>query len=204
VSDEHDVGITTWYPPGLLPDGCELTATGMVLPSDLTFEDWQDVGPVLLSFEAHAERALTVVRWAIADWLRYGEHRFGEKYAQAVEVTGLSETRLMTLNWLADKVPSSRRREDLTIEHHVAVAALPAPQQESLLKDAAAHGWSVRWLKSQARDQEAENGGEDPDAARAKYHLALARESLERLDCDVAQALVQLNLLGPMGWRMEA
>jgi hypothetical protein len=57
----------------------------------------------------------------------------GEKYAQAVEVTGKSYQSIADAKWVADRVELSRRRENLSWSHHVEVAALPAKAADRLL-----------------------------------------------------------------------
>jgi hypothetical protein len=182
-----------------LPEGCKLTPTGLKLPPNLSFEDWEGIGLHLQTLESQFERSLQIVRWAIGDWLRYGEHRWGEKYAQAVKQTGLSEQRLMTLNWLAEKVEISRRRKELTIEHHVAIAALPPEDQERLLDEAVQEEWSARTLHRHAQDRDAENNGKDPAIARAGRALGAACSILKEIEDKVIQAgLIQKYLITPL------
>ena len=60
-----------------------LTATGYHLPDGLTFDQWAAEGSVLLSMARSC-------MWWVGDWIRYGERRYGEKYAQAIEATGMT------------------------------------------------------------------------------------------------------------------
>src|SRR5690242_18845623 len=78
----------------------ELTATGLVLPEDLSFDQWQRIGDVLKRMEKS-------VQWWIGDWLRFGERKYGEMYSQALEVTDYSYQALNDMKWTAGRVDSS-------------------------------------------------------------------------------------------------
>ena len=47
-------------------------------------DEWQAVG-------SYPQGAACSIQWCIGDWLNYGERRYGETYAQAIEATGLDE-----------------------------------------------------------------------------------------------------------------
>jgi hypothetical protein len=113
---------------GALPG--ELSETGYRLPPDLTYERWASIGATLLL----THRA--VMFW-IGDWLRYGEARYGEKYAQAIETTDFAYQTLRNAVWVCEHVEMSRRRDNLSFGHHDAIAALDPGQQDELLERAA-------------------------------------------------------------------
>ncbi|HET8814404.1 MAG TPA: hypothetical protein VFM51_05545 [Solirubrobacterales bacterium] len=52
---------------------------------------------------------------------------------------------------IATAFETSRRRDDLTWSHHVAVAALPEAEQEAWLDRAASEGFSVADLRTELR-----------------------------------------------------
>lgn len=105
----------------------QISPVGLVLHGEVSFDEWRQLGPNL----AMLERSM---RWSIADWINYGEVRYGEKYAQALSETGLEYGYLANLSWLARSVPISRRREELGLSHHAVVAPLPDDQQDLWLQ----------------------------------------------------------------------
>ncbi|HWO48080.1 MAG TPA: hypothetical protein VNM41_08470, partial [Solirubrobacterales bacterium] len=62
-------------------------------------------------------------QWWLGDWVRYGADKWGEKYTQAARITGYDPRSLANMASIAAAFDSSRRRDDLTWSHHVAVAA---------------------------------------------------------------------------------
>src|SRR5262245_38055550 len=58
-----------------------VSAVGLMLPKDLSYSDWKNVARTLQTIERS-------VMWWIGDWIRFGEQRWGEKYREAMEVTG--------------------------------------------------------------------------------------------------------------------
>jgi hypothetical protein len=90
-------------------------------------------------------------QWWLGDWVRYGAEKWGEKYTQAAKITGYDPRSLANMASIAAAFDSSRRRDDLTWSHHVAVAGLPAGEQERWLDRAAAEGLSVADLRTELR-----------------------------------------------------
>ena len=120
----------------------DVSATHIVLRPDLSFAEWEDA----LRWLGTVARG---VQFWVGDALNYGEHAFGEKYAQAIDVTGLSVQTLMNWAWVAANVAPVRRSAELSWSHHLAVAALEPGSQSELLGNARAGGWSSRELKAQ-------------------------------------------------------
>ena len=127
VQQEIDVGLVTGV--------ASLTPTSLSFRGDLPFKDWQEVGIQLRKIESG-------VSWWIGDWLRYGEHRYGETYAQAVEQTDLAYQTLANTVWVSGKIEPSRRREKLSFQHHAEVAALEPDEQDALLGEAEHRKWN--------------------------------------------------------------
>lgn len=134
-----------------------LDRTGLVVSGAPAFDEWERVGAFLQQVEG-------AVSWWVGDWLNYGETAYGERYTQAVEVTGLSYQTLADYAWVARKVDVSRRKESLAFSLHKEVASLPPADQSAVLEDAEAQGWSVyqtRHAVRQRRDGRA--GAELPE-----------------------------------------
>lgn len=88
-----------------------------------TFEEWIEAATWAQGVE-HASP------WWVADLLVYGEDEFGERYAQAIEATGLKVGTLMNMAYVARYVAKSRRREGVPFTFYQDLASLPAPEQE--------------------------------------------------------------------------
>lgn len=93
------------------------------------FEQWLECGQFI-------NRAKGAVHFWIGDWLNYGEQQWGEKYLEAIKTTGYQYQTLADDKWVAARVQFSRRRENLSFDHHKTIAGLDAEEQEVLLKDA--------------------------------------------------------------------
>jgi hypothetical protein len=92
------------------------------------------------------------VGWWIGDWLRFGNHRFGEKYAQASRITGYDSQTLMNMAYVASRVDPSRRREKLSWSHHAEIAAIEPEEQDQWLDLAEACRLSVHDMRLQLRN----------------------------------------------------
>lgn len=60
----------------------------------------------------------------------------GEKYAQAIDVTGYEYGTLQNFGWVAGRIETSRRRDVLSWSHHAEVAALEPSEQDCLIRGA--------------------------------------------------------------------
>lgn len=94
-----------------------LSATGLVLPEDLPYTEWERIGGTLKRMEKS-------VQWWIGDWLRFGERKYGQMYSQALDGTNFSYGSLANMKYVAEHVESSRRRENVPFSHHQEVASL--------------------------------------------------------------------------------
>lgn len=111
--------------------GFHFNSTGLQIDSWVEYEEWEVVGRKL----ANAERA---VQWWIGDWIRHGEKAYGEKYSQAIELSGLKKQTLMNYAFVSKAFKeTSRRREDVDFSTHAEVASLPEPDQDRILAKAA-------------------------------------------------------------------
>lgn len=123
----------------------ELRPTCLVLPDDMTFEEWQAQWEWL-------QRAEHSLMWWIGDLLRFGEQRWGEMYEQAIEATGRSYATLRDAKWVADGFGDlSRRHDKLSWSHHREVAGQPPERADALLAEAQSEGWSKNELRAAVR-----------------------------------------------------
>ena len=128
----------------VIAGGVAVTSNGLVMPDNMAYEDWEVVGQRLRMFEG-------AVQWCIGDWLNYGERAYGEKYAQAVDVSGRKYQTVANEAWVAGRVELSRRRESLSWSHHAEVASLERDEQDSLLTEAESRGWNQKQLRDAVR-----------------------------------------------------
>jgi N6-adenosine-specific RNA methylase IME4 len=124
--------------------GGKLTPVSLSLPDPMPFEVWSSV---LEEFQSMERGAM----WWLGDCLRYGERNYGEMYSHALETTGFAYQTLADAKWLSGEFEFSRRRENLQWSHHREVAALDPPEQDRLLEEAAASGWSKKALRAQVQ-----------------------------------------------------
>lgn len=99
------------------------------LPEDLPYEDWASVLTTLFQIAKSNP-------WWIADCINYGEGKYGEKYAQALDYTSLDYATLRNYVWIARKYPKEEegsRRKNLSFSHHKAAAPLPKQKRDALL-----------------------------------------------------------------------
>ena len=118
-------------------------------PADLTFERWgQDVATA-----SAMEKALP---WWLGDLLNLGEAKWGERYTQAVSITGIASERLANYANIARKC--SFRNEKLTWTHHKHVAPLEADEQRIWLELAEEEGWTSAELRDQIKADGTDSG----------------------------------------------
>jgi hypothetical protein len=119
----------------------QITAKGLELPESLSVEDWNRFGDFL------AQANNSVGFW-VGDWINFGERAYGDKYTDAMRVTGFEYGTLMNFAWVANSIKISSRNENLTFKHHQFVAHLPDDQQRQWLSTAEQNGMSTRLLKA--------------------------------------------------------
>ncbi len=114
-------------------------------------------------------------QWWLGDWVRYGERKWGETYAEAAKITGYDPRSLANMASIARAFEASRRRDDLTWSHHAAVAGLEAGEQDSWLNRAAGERMSVADLRIELRAaQRLREAGELEDVSEGAPLQALA------------------------------
>jgi hypothetical protein len=125
--------------------GARWTATGLELPPDLKFSDYEHVLWAL-------GRLRDMSAWALGDAIIFGDAAYGEKYAQAIEATGRAKATLVNYASVARRVPPSRRRARLSFSAHEAVASMNPDEQNAWLARAEDERLSVEELRGLVRD----------------------------------------------------
>lgn len=142
----------------------QLLPTQLVIRAELTEEEWLALGEKLRFVEGG-------IQWWIGDWMRYGQHRWGEKINTVVGMTGKSEQRVKNYQWVASRFETSRRRDLLSYTHHELVAAMPMPEQEEWLDYAVAERLSSKDLQRLLRERNQPDEGEQFQSRL--HHLSL-------------------------------
>lgn len=108
--------------------GCTPVPCGLLLPPDLTLEDWAVVGRAL----GRQEHAL---QWRIGDWWNHPGHAYGARLAVVSEPDwpGPAYSTCTNVASVAGQFESSRRRELLTFSHHAEVMHLPPHLADEML-----------------------------------------------------------------------
>lgn len=118
-----------------------ITSTGIQFNHELSFEEWDALGQKL----GEVGKSIGFI---IGDWINYGESRYGEKYEKALARTGMAYNTLANFAYVARKVQSSLRNENLDWYQHYAVAKLKTDDEKSYwLEMADKHDLSVRRLR---------------------------------------------------------
>jgi hypothetical protein len=150
------------------------------LPDDLPLETWSTIGTNLVSVSDSSI-------WWIGDWLVFGQERYPDRYRMAMAETSLHYQTLRNYAWIARRFEVSRRRDDLTFQHHVEVAAMAPQIQDHWLDLASNLGWSRNELRRQIRQSESTD---DDRSADTEIHLSLRvpKDRIERWESAARQA----------------
>ncbi len=160
-----------------------VSPTGYSLPAGLTYDEWAAEGPILI---AMAQSAM----WWVGDWLRYGEHRFGEKYVDAVEATGYAVQTLKNAQWVAERFPPGERNPEVPFSVHRAAASLDPEPRRTLLKAAAEEHLSEYEVREKVREIK---GTANPPAPEPEPEPEPERVEPRTLDEAMADALTALD-----------
>ena len=137
--------------------------TGWIAPADMTYDEWAQQGAVFQ--ELHQS-----LSWLIGDWIIAGQHRFGEKYTQALLITNKSIETLEQYVWVCGAIEQARRyppESGISYTHHRYVARLPPDQQDTWLRMAYQDGWSSAELKQKL----SERAGSEPAEPATRFTI---------------------------------
>lgn len=117
---------------------------GLSLPHEMAVETWQSIGEQIIKIGDSTA-------WWIADWINYGQQKFPDRYRKAAAKTNLSYQTLRNYAWVARRFPISRRRAELSFQHHALVAGLEEQEQDRWLERALERGLSATELRKQLK-----------------------------------------------------
>lgn len=152
-----------------LREHARATPSALRLRSGLPFDDWLSVG-------RHISRISSASAWWLGDWIVYGRRSYRDRYAAALAATPLDYQTLRNYAWVAGRVEMSRRRDNLSFQHHAEVAALPEADQEIWLQRAE----RLHWSRSELRQQLAAKRRRERGASAANSS-AVVRLNVPRL-----------------------
>jgi hypothetical protein len=162
-NDHNEVGTSAIVEvSGILTQG-EFTwgivsETGMVFKDETPEMEWKRITESLCLLFEKSDKTHTQAAMMLGDALRFGEDKFGEKYADVIDATrewmrtrGIEQAK--NWMWVAGKIPPHIRRLNLSFAHHEAVAKLEQSEQEEFLKLAETEGLTVRELRDKIRER---------------------------------------------------
>lgn len=129
----------------------EVTEHGITFAANTPREEWLKAVEQLTQMHESSGRLHFRAICILADALNYGEQEYGEEYAQAIDETRawmrVSSKTIHNAMWVMKQIPSTRRRELLSLSHHEAVAALEGKEQDELLALAEKDSMTVAELR---------------------------------------------------------
>lgn len=123
-----------------LPMGPYGTALELSLPEDLEWNEWIEVGK-RINIIARASL------WWLGDYLRFGERKFGQEFAQIVDELGYAVQTAKNAMAVCGAIPPEDRHPEMSYSHHAEVAFLQRDERRRWLELAAQKGWSVSEMR---------------------------------------------------------
>lgn len=128
----------------VLSDRVRLTPLGIVFALDTSREEWEAVADALTG-------VVEATRWGIGDWMVYGaDHKYGLASQLAVRFDIAADT-VQAYHRAARFFPPDKRRENLSIAHHIEAMYLKPDVANEMLDQAEANNWPAIQLRQVAR-----------------------------------------------------
>ena len=125
----------------------------LTIAEDTDFENWKQLTESLIQEEHKTEHQRQQIQFMIGDALEFGERKFGEAYAQAVDGTIYDPKTLANYARVCKSIPPENRHTKLTFGHHEAVAALPLEVQAEVMDEAEEKKLTVRETRKLAKEK---------------------------------------------------
>lgn len=182
-----------------LTERVRFTRQGLELAPDLTLDECQSATMFIaerLKFDAVEAN---LMHFCLGQMINYAETRWGDKYVQWLDATGLEYSTLANTAYVARQVDSSFWKENLGWTHHVAVAPLPPEDQQRWLSLAEKEEIGANELRRRIQAEKDVAAGRDPDQAAIGRELQrIARKMGERLPDYSWPATILHGLLIPL------
>jgi hypothetical protein len=155
----------------------------------MPIERWKAVGTRMAAYSDAAS-------WWLGDWVTFGQAKYGRRYKEGIALTGLEYQTLRNYATIARRFDMSRRRDNLSFQHHAEVCALSDDAQDFWLDVAARERWSKAELRRRIRGTAAEPTA-GPQGAVVRLTLQrqrehLWREAARRGDCALETWMVRV------------
>lgn len=129
-------------------ENCIITEKSLEINKNTTKEQWQNIGYKLKTMQK-------CIGWWIGDWERFGEKKGyytdSKVYDEIQEITGLDRGTLKNMKYVAEKIPSSCRHDELSFTHHQEVVSLEPEQQKQVLQKAVDEKLTVRETREEVK-----------------------------------------------------
>ena len=129
-----------------------------------SLDNWRKLGHFLLWMDRKSP-------WLITSWLLYGEGAYGERFSQAIEITGWSQKTIETYLWVGRHVPPENQ-DRLPFGHYLALARMQPPEQD-------------RWI-TWCEDQDKETGKLPSKPAMTKEIRRVERKTVAAGKADIS------------------
>lgn len=124
-----------------LANGCRETPIAFLIEKDLKFDEWLAVTRGMIRVHGY-------VNWWVGDLLVWGEGKFGDEYAQAIEPLEIvSAETAKQCQWISERVPIIRRDPEIAWTIYRMIAKLNEKEQVIWLKHVKDENLSTRQLK---------------------------------------------------------
>jgi hypothetical protein len=153
------------------PDPVLVTRVGLRIPSELTYDGWEQAG-------RRIAEVMDSSAWCLGDWLLFGLARYKDRYRRACETVGLDYQTIRNYVWVARRFEIQRRRPRLSFQHHAEVAALPDSEQDHWLDQAQQGEWSKNELRRRIRNTACGKSGSPSVAVMRRF--SIQAEQIER------------------------
>jgi hypothetical protein len=154
-----------------------------------TVETWKAIGARIAMYSEASS-------WWLGDWLAFGQMKYGRRYKEGVALTGLDYKTLRNYAMVARRFELSRRRDDVSFQHHAEVCTLTDSEQGRWLELAAVNRWSKAELRRRLRGQLVDGSGyERVTSLRLELEPtqeARWRAAAQRSDCSLETWVTQV------------
>ena len=171
------------------PTGVRPSRTGIRFDPLTTVDMWKAIGARIAMYSEASS-------WWLGDWLAFGQMKYGRRYKEGVALTGLDYKTLRNYAMVSRRFELSRRRDDVSFQHHAEVCPLADGEQDRWLELAAVNGWSKAELRRRLRSALV---GETGDERAGSLRLALEptrearwRDAAKRSDCSLEVWVTQV------------
>ena len=130
---------------GPVPDGVILEPTGLVLEREIEIDEWLRLTEQFLNIDGS-------LPWWIGDLLNYGEAAYGEKYAQAVDLTGRAPGTLAIWLYVARRYPHEQRLASVPWWAYQEIASLDSAERAQWIEAMDREGWTREQLRRAIRE----------------------------------------------------